>query len=69
MLITNDLFLSLLDCPYKASRRAAGEAGTPHDYERLAVDLRGAYRQSACRAVLSACLPSAVVRRRSFHER
>jgi predicted RecB family nuclease len=60
MLITNDLFLSLLDCRYKAFRKATGEAGSPGDYERLTVDRHRAYRLSALQRFVSSCPPGDV---------
>jgi len=60
MLITNDLFLSLLDCRYKASRKAVGEAGILSDYERLTIDLRYAYRRTGLQRILSTCQPTDV---------
>ena len=63
MLISNDLFLSLLACRYKALRQAAGEAGSPSDYQCLAVGLQRTYTQNARQQLLSAYSPGDVVER------
>lgn len=54
-MVTDDIFISHLNCRRKAHLQAAGLIGEPHDFEVMQLGLDRAYRTSA---PLSSALPT-----------
>src|SRR5260370_41687876 len=51
-MVTNDIFVSFLNCNRKAFLRAAGSPGDPTDIETVLLDLGQTYRRQAMEAFL-----------------
>ena len=52
-MVTNDIFVSFLNCKRKAFLRAAGTSGHPTEIETVLLDLGQTYRRQALEAFLS----------------